>query len=114
MGDQSGSTHFRALFESALQEYEKNTGIALAQHPLAIQIRSCRSIESITTLLQDQTRASSDFGGNDRIINSIKSTISLLSALSATTALDWAISLVRQNLLTAHSTSLTIFEDVLT
>jgi len=111
MGDQSRSTYFRALFESALQEYEKNTGIALAQHPLAVQIRSCRSIESITTLLQG---ASSDFGGNDRIINSIKSTISILSALSATTALDWTISLVRQDLLIAHSTSLTIIEDVLT
>ena len=114
MGDQLESAHFRALFQSTLQGYKKNTGIDLAQHPLAIQIRNCRSIETITALLQDQAQAFSDFGRNDRIINSIKSTISILSALSGTTALDWAIGLVRQNRLIARSTSLTILEDVLT
>jgi len=96
MGDNSGSTNFRALFQSTLQGYEKNTGIDLVQHPLAIQIQNCHSVESITALLQDQTRASSDFGRKDRIIDPIKNIISIISTLSGTTALGWAIGLVRQ------------------
>jgi hypothetical protein len=107
MGDQSGSTRFRVLFESALQAYEKQTGITLAEHPLTLQLQSCRSIGSITTLLQDQIPGSSDSGGNDRVMTSIKSTISLLSTLSTTTAFDWAIGMVRQVL--TCSTSLTFF-----
>ena len=93
MGDQSGSTRFRALFKSALQAYENNTGITLAEHPLAIKVQNCCSVEFVTTLLQDQIRASSAFRGDDRIIKSIKS---IISTLSATTALEWAIDLVRQ------------------
>jgi hypothetical protein len=86
-------SRFRALFESALQAYENNTGKTLAEHPLTVKIQNCCSVESVTTLLQDQTRASSDF---DRIIKSIKGILSTLSTLSATTALDWAIGLVGQ------------------
>ena len=96
MGDQSGSARLRALFKSALQAYENNTGITLAGHPLAMKVQNCCSVEFVTTLLQDQIRASSAFRGDDRIIKSIKSIISTLSTLSATTALDWAIDLVRQ------------------
>jgi len=95
MGDQSESTRFQALFKSALQAYENNTGITLAEHPLAIKVQH-GSVEFVTTLLQDQIRASSAFRGDDRIIKSIKSIISTLSTLSATTALEWAIDLVRQ------------------
>ena len=90
MDDQS---RFRALFESALQAYENNTGITLAEHPLAIKVQNCCSVEFITTLLQDQIRASSAFV---RIMKSTKGILSTLSTLSATTALDWAIGLVRQ------------------
>ena len=103
MGDQSRSTHFRALFESALQAYEKKTGITLAKHPLTVQLQSCPSVEAITTLLQDQIGASSDSVGNERIMESIQNTISILSTLSATTALDWAIDLVCQKALVSCS-----------
>jgi hypothetical protein len=34
MSDQSSSSYFRALFEAALQDYEKQIGIALAKRPL--------------------------------------------------------------------------------
>src|ERR1700730_2682431 len=74
MGDLSGSARFRPLFESALQAYEKETGIALAEHPLAVQLQSCPSAESITTVLQDQANAFSEFGGYCRIMRSVTST----------------------------------------
>ncbi len=59
MGDRSGSTdtRFRALFEPALQAYEEKTGVTLAEHPLAVQLHSCHSIESVTTVLLGEAQA---------------------------------------------------------
>jgi hypothetical protein len=91
MGDHYGPTRFRALFASTLQGYKKNTGISLAEHPLTLQLQNCRSMESIASLMQDQMQTSSDVGENDRLIGSIKKAISILSTLSATAPLDWAI-----------------------
>jgi hypothetical protein len=56
MADQPGSSRFQALLESALQSYEKKAGITLADwdDSLAIQLQRCRSIDDITTLLQDK------------------------------------------------------------
>lgn len=97
----SGSTRFRALFESALQAYERNTGISLPEHPITLQFKNCRSVESVTVHLQDQLQLSSGFGRSDRVKESIRSTISVLSTLSTNVALDCAIGLpvVRQNML---------------
>jgi len=115
MSDQSGSIHFRALFESALQAYEAKTGIALPEHPLTLQLRSCYSIESITTFLQDQIRGSSDFRGNDKAMDLVKSTTTILSTLSTTAAFDWAIGLVCPKALNSRFISLTVFvADILT
>ncbi len=88
MDDRLASTHFRPLFESALRTYAKKTGIILAEHPFSLQLRDCSSVESIIAFLEDQILPSSDFGGNDRIMKSIKGTISILFTLSATAALD--------------------------
>ena len=109
MDDQSRSTRFRALFDTAMQVYEQKTGIMLAEHSLAEQLQSCPSAEFITTLIQDQIRASSDSRGIDRITNSIESTISVVSTLSATTAFDWAVDMVCWEVPMACSTSLTGF-----
>jgi len=87
---ESTTSHCRALFDIALQAYEKNTGITLGQHPLTLQLQNCHSVESIASFLQDQIPSSSDSGGNDRIMASIRSTISILSNLSAASALAWA------------------------
>jgi hypothetical protein len=38
MTDQSGSTRFRELFDSALRAYEKETGVTLAIHQLAVKL----------------------------------------------------------------------------
>ena len=96
MGDQSGSTRFQELFESALETYEKNTGISLPKHPLSEQLQSCQSVEDITSLVQGQASAFSEFRGNDRIMKSIKSTVTILTMLSATATLGDTIGLVSQ------------------
>jgi hypothetical protein len=87
MASQPESARFQALFEPALQAYEKKAGVSLAQHPLAIKLQNCDSVEAITDLLQDQARAFGDLQGNDRIMKSIKTTVSILSKLSSAPSL---------------------------
>jgi len=107
MANQTGSSRFRALFESAFQAYEKKTGISLAEHPLAVQLQSFDSVESITTLLQNQTQAFREFRGSDRVMKLIKDIASILATLSATASLGDSIGLVRQKSLMASLMVLT-------
>jgi len=100
MAVQSESTRFRAscqAFESALQAYEKKVGFTLAEHPLAVQLQSCDTVQSITIVLQAQAQAFGQFPGSDRLIKSIKSIVSILNRLSASPSLGDDIGLVRHN-----------------
>jgi hypothetical protein len=100
MADRSGPAHLEPLFESALQAYKKKTEITLAEHPLAVQLQSCDSTESIITiLLQGEPPAFSNFQEKDRITKSIKTIVSALTTLSATASLGDAFGLVRQTAL---------------
>ena len=99
------SASFEALFESALQAYEKKAGVSLSQHPLAIKLQSCDTVEAITDLLQDQAQAFGHLQGSDKIMKSIKITVSILSKISSATSLD-AFGLVRKKALMACVTSL--------
>jgi len=109
MADQSGSTHFRVRFESALQAYQQMTGIKLAEHPLTLQIQNLHSVKSIIGILENEARASSGLLGSDRIMKSIESTVSMLFTLSAAASFDDAIGMVRKERLWRVSTSLTGF-----
>ena len=101
MADYAGSPRFQALFESALQAYEKKTGITLAQHPLAKQLETCHSIEDTTALLQRQVEAVNDSQANDRIMKAIKTTVSGLTSLSDAASLADAVGPVREKALMA-------------
>jgi hypothetical protein len=91
MNHQSGSSSFQVLFESALQDYETQTGTPLASHPLAQQFQNCQSVESVTALLQEQAQAFSNFRENDKIFKLLKGVVSGLSKVSATATLGHAI-----------------------
>jgi len=84
MSDQVRSSRFQALFESALRDYEQKTKITLSKHPLAEKLEKCDSVESTTGLLLDQAPPLSNSQGSDKKRRSIKSTVSVLYALSAT------------------------------
>ena len=99
MTHQSGSSHFRALFESALQDYEQTTSITLANHPLSEQLENCHSVESISAILRDQAPTLSEFQGSDRIMMSIKNIVSVLWRLSVMAAVGDDIGLVCQKAL---------------
>jgi hypothetical protein len=109
MAHQPESTRFQALFEPALQAYEMKTGVSLAQHPLAIKLQNCDSVEAIHGLLRDQAQAFGDLQGSDRIVKSIKKTVSILSKLSSAASLADAFDLVRLQELVTCFTPLTVF-----
>jgi hypothetical protein len=91
MSDQPGS-HLQALFEAALQDYERKTGISLDKHPLAEELQNCNTVESVTAVFHKEAQAFSEFRGKDKILKSLKNTVSVLYKLSG--AAD-AIGLVR-------------------
>ena len=82
MSDRSGSARFQLLFEASLKEYEKQTNITLAKHPLTEKFQHCDSVDSVATTFQEQVPACSEFRGGDRIIKSLNSAISVLCGLS--------------------------------
>ena len=106
MAHQSESACFRALFEPALQAYERMTGVLLVQHPLAVKLQTCDSVEAITGLLQDQAQPFSHLQGSDKIMNSLKTTVSILSKLSSAASLPDAFGLVRHKMFMTCLTSL--------
>src|SRR5216683_3411706 len=110
MADPSASPHFQARFESALQAYQTKSGITLVEHALAFQLQSCNTVESIT-IVQGQAQAFSNYRESDRIVNSIKTTVSILTSLSAAarSPLADAVGLVRQITMIVRFTFLTFF-----
>ena len=106
MAHQSESTRFQAIFDPALQAYEKITGVSLTQHSLAIILQSCQSVEAITGLLQEQAQAFNHLQGSDKIMKSLKTTVSNLSKLSSAASLADAFGLVRRKRLMTCLTSL--------
>ena len=99
MSDQSASSHLKVPFETALQDYERQTGIALAKHPLAERLQECDSVESITAVLYEQTQAFDEFLGKEEIMKSLKNVVSVLCELSACAKLGEVIGMVHQKAL---------------
>jgi hypothetical protein len=77
------------LIAASLQEYERETGIALSKHPLAEQLRYPGSTESVIAILQEHVLACSEFGGTDRITESLSNVVSVLYTLSVSIDLNW-------------------------
>ena len=109
MSDHSASSHLKVLFEAALRDYESQTGIALAKHPLAERLQECDSVESITAVLHEQTRAFSEFRGKEKAMNLLKNAVSVLYKLSACAKLGEVIGMVHPKPFIACSIYLTLF-----
>jgi len=104
MTDQRGSARFQVLLESAVQAYEKQAGTTLTDlgNELAIELQRCRSVDDIATLIQGQAQSFDDFRQRDRIFNSIKNTVSILSPISfVATSVASVADKVRQKVLLA-------------
>jgi hypothetical protein len=83
MSDQSASSHLQVLFEAALHDYEVQTGIVLAKHPLAEKLQNCDTVESVTAVFHEQTQAFNEFRGKDKVLKPLKNVLSVLHKLSA-------------------------------
>jgi hypothetical protein len=100
MTDHSQSSHFRELFEHALQDYENQTGTTLARHPLAEQLQCFNSLDSVLAILEQQAQAFAEFRGSDcRITKSLKSAVSAIHVLLSSTILSDIMSMVRRRVL---------------
>jgi hypothetical protein len=96
MGDTSGF-RLQLLFDSALQSYEKQTGMKLIDHPLARQLENCHSVDSIMDILRHRAQTLTEFRGDDgKVMRSLKRAVHVLHSLSTSTTLGEGIGLVRQ------------------
>jgi hypothetical protein len=87
---------FVLLYNSALQHYTTQTGINLVDHPFAKQLEKCESVDSISSLLQENLRKFLEFRGEDgRISKSLKCVVHVLHTLSTSTVFRESIGLVR-------------------
>ena len=96
MSPESGSSHLRAIFESAYRDFETRTGMTLAAQPFVQQLEDHYTVKSITTLLQGHVPAfrGSSRSHRDRMMESIECIVSEICMLSSIVALDDAIGLV--------------------
>ena len=95
MSHTSSSSSFQLLFNAALQDYANQTGTKLDEHPLAKQLESCDTVDSITSVLQEHARKFHEFRGEDgKIMKSLKCAVHVLHTLSTSTTLGEGIGLV--------------------
>jgi len=82
-------------------------------HPLAVRLRTCHSVGDITTLLQARAhwQASGDLQRRDRIFESIRTIVSILTPISSVVDECDGAGLVSQITLMDAPTSLTILTD---
>ena len=113
MTDHLASARFQALLESALRANEEKVGVTLAvwEGPLA-RLRHCHSINDIMILLRDKTHAINDPRQRDRLFESIRDTVSILTPISGITHGTSGADLVSQKTLMNTLTSPTIFTDI--
>ncbi|KAH9073526.1 hypothetical protein EDB83DRAFT_2549922 [Lactarius deliciosus] len=81
----TSSSNFRAVFVSALREYEKKTKTDLHTHPLATQLQSCQSSSDILAVLHDKVNEfDQSRSHHERLSSWLGPTINVLYAFSAT------------------------------
>jgi hypothetical protein len=89
------SSNFRILFDAALQDYKDKTGNTLIDHPIAKQLETCESVNSITAILHEYARGFREFRGNDgRLMKALNSSVDVLCSPSISSALNETIGLV--------------------
>jgi hypothetical protein len=69
------------LFEAALKDYKQQTGIELAEHPLAGRLQDCNSVESVTAILREQAQDFKEFREKDKVLRPLKKVLTILHKL---------------------------------
>ena len=79
MSDQSGSSHLRVLFETALEDYKQQTGIELVEHPLAKRLQDLNSVESVAAILCEQAQDFEKFRVKDKVSRPLEKFLTVLN-----------------------------------
>ena len=83
MSDQLGSSPLLVLFEAALEDYRKQTGIELVKHPLAERLQDCDSVDSVAAILRDQAQGFKQSREKDRVLRSLIKILTVLDGLAS-------------------------------
>ena len=83
MSGQSGTSRSRVLFQTALEDYEKQTGIELSKHPLAERLQDCDSVGSVTDVLRKQARDFDKFREKDKVLKPLEKMLTVLHIISS-------------------------------
>ena len=102
------SDRLKVLFQAALQDYETQTGIPLARHPLAERLQESHSVQSITAVLHEQIQSFNQFRGKEKVMNLLNNAVSVLYKLSACAKLGEVIGVVHLKPLMGSSIRLTL------
>jgi fungal STAND N-terminal Goodbye domain len=85
--------NFQLIVDAALDEYTKQTGVDLAQNPLAHKLQHTDSSDGVLKLFQEREKEFKEYRDRNRkFINLLKPTVQVLHALSG--PLGESISLV--------------------
>jgi hypothetical protein len=95
---------FQSIFDAALRDYSKQTGINLATHPCAQDLQNCRSPDDLLNVLQDKANQFQEYrDGNRKLINFLKPIVQVLHTLSGVLAEATApVSRSDQSILSDH------------
>jgi hypothetical protein len=94
MSQSSSPSTFQALFNAALQDYKDKTGDSLVDHPFAKRLQECDSVESVSTILEEQARVFREFRDRGKLINSLKRLADILCSPFITGVLGEGIGLL--------------------
>ena len=73
----------RVLFQTALEDYKKQTGIELTKHPLAERLQDCNSVEEVTEILREQAKDFDNFRQKDKVLKPLKKVLTVLHIISS-------------------------------
>jgi hypothetical protein len=83
----TSSSVFQSIFDAALSDYTKKTGIDLATCPFAHTLQNCQSSDAILDLLQNKAKQFNTYrDGNRKLINCLKPVVQILHTVSTVLA----------------------------
>jgi hypothetical protein len=87
------SSNFRSIFDTALSDYTKQTGIDLITHPCAQTLQYCDSADEILELFREKANQHQGYrDGNKKLINYLRPVVQVLHTVAG--EYDEATSLV--------------------
>ncbi len=100
MSSPPGSSRLRDLFETALVDYEKQTGTDLAKHTLADLLQDCNSVEDVAAVLSKQAKGLKEFREQDKVLKPLEKVLTVLHLVSSGSSIAKHVSLVCPKALT--------------